>query len=89
MSSLAIIQKSNLFSFIDSNIPGFSQQTKQLKHTTEYLLQQLIWPLPHFFPPPPKKLTQKPKQARKQKNHTHKKEKNKKQQKYIKTQPVF
>lgn len=50
LSGLAIIQKSNLFSFIDSNIPDFSQKTKQLKHSTEDLLQQLIWQLLHFFP---------------------------------------
>lgn len=42
------MQKSNLCSFIDSNIPDLSQHTKQLKYITEVLLQQLTWPLLHF-----------------------------------------
>ena len=50
LSGLAIIQKTNPCSFIDSNITDFSQQTKQLKYITEVLLQQLTLLLLYFFP---------------------------------------
>lgn len=50
LPTLAIIQESSSCSFIDSSVPGFSQQTKQLKYIVEVLLQQVTWSLLHFFP---------------------------------------